>query len=90
MVGASGKRYNPTAWDVTQGCKSPLPTEKLGGFDMRYFVDVRYSSGQAAQWSITPHAGETAQQAVERCIKRFAQVGMIVVQWKFVNLEGVL
>ena len=57
---------------------------------MRYFVDVRYSSGQSAQWSITPHAGETAQQAVERCIKRFAQVGMIVVQWKFVNLEGVL
>ena len=57
---------------------------------MRYFVDVRFADGKTAQWSIIPHAGETAQQAVERCIKRFAQVGMIVVQWKFVNLEGVL
>ncbi len=57
---------------------------------MRYFVDVRYTNGQTAQWSIIPHNGETPQQAVERCIQRFAQVGMIVVQWKFVNLEGVL
>lgn len=33
MVGASGKRYNPTAWDATQDCEkngsSPLPANSL-------------------------------------------------------------
>jgi len=57
---------------------------------MRYFVDVRFADGLTAQWSIIPQSGETPQAAVERMIKQFAQVGMIVVQWKFVNLEGVL